>query len=608
MTHEDNREAREAAPAGKGDLRALWPLIGAHPWLFAIWLMSLAVATGATLLVPAAMASLIDGGFARGDTAQIDRDFLGMLGITLLLAVAGIARYIFASLLGERVVATLRERLYLRLLTLDAAFHDRNRSGELMSRLTSDVEFLRYLLSFAISGLLIGTTTAIGAIAMLFVTNARLASFALVAIPLAVLPSLLGGRRLRGLARAGQDRIADANALANETLSAVRTVQAHVREAHEHGRFAAALDAALVAARRRIQAQAALNGAGVVLGGGAVLCLLWFGVHDVAAGRMSPGALAQFVMYALLGGNAATSLADVWSDVQRATGGMSRITELLARQPQVRAPAQPEPLPRPVLGAIEFEDVCFHYPQRPDTPALSDFRLRVRPGETVALVGPSGAGKSTVFSLLLRFHDPDQGTIRLDGVPLARLDPAALRAAVALVPQQSTLFSVSARENIRYGRLDADDDALDAAIRAAQAHDFLAALPQGLDTELGERGTRLSGGQQQRIAIARALLKDAPILLLDEATSALDAHSEHAVQQALESLMRGRTTLVIAHRLATVLKADRIVVMDRGRIVAEGTHQSLMAQGGLYEELARLQFIDGAERDVATANDAEAIG
>ena len=608
MTHDDNREAREAALAGKGDLRALWPLIGAHPWLFAAWLMSLAVATGATLMVPAAMATLIDGGFARGDAAQIDRDFLGMLGVTLLLAAAGVARYVFASLLGERVVATLRERLYLRLLTLDAAFHDRNRSGELMSRLTSDVEFLRYLLSFAISGLLIGTTTAIGAIAMLFVTDARLASFALVAIPLAVLPSLLGGRRLRGLARAGQDRIADANALANETLSGVRTVQAHVRETHEHGRFSAALDAAMAAARRRIQAQATLNGAGVVLGGGAVLGLLWLGAHDVAAGRMSPGTLAQFVMYALLGGNAATSLADVWSDVQRATGGMSRITELLAREPRVRAPAQPEPLPRPVRGAIEFEAVCFHYPQRPDTPALSDFRLRVRPGETVALVGPSGAGKSTVFSLLMRFHDPDQGAIRLDGVPLARLDPAELRTAIALVPQQAMLFSVSARDNIRYGRLDADDDALDAAIRAAQAHDFITALPQGLDTDLGERGARLSGGQQQRIAIARALLKDAPILLLDEATSALDAHSEHAVQQALESLMRGRTTLVIAHRLATVLKADRIVVMDRGRIVAEGTHQSLMAQGGLYEELARLQFIDGAERAQATASDAEAIG
>ena len=607
MSDNDASKTERPASATSGGMRALWPLIGAHPWLFTIWLLSLGVATATTLIVPTTAATVIDGGFAQGDASRIDRDFLGMLGIVLLLATAGIARYIFASLLGERVVATLRERLYLRLLTLDAAFHDRNRSGELMSRLTSDVEFLRYLMSFAISGLLLGATTAIGAIAMLFATNARLASFALIAIPLAVLPSVLGGRRLRGLARAGQDRIADANALAGETLSAVRTVQAHVRETHEHRRFRMALEAALGAARRRIQAQAVLNGVGAVVGGSAIVGLLWLGAHDVAAGRMSPGALAQFVMYAFLGGNAASSLADVWSDVQRATGGMSRITELLAREPAIRAPARPEPLPHPLRGEIVFDNVGFHYPQRPDTPALSDFRLHVRPGETVALVGPSGAGKSTVFSLLLRFHDPDRGEIRLDGTPLTHLDPAALRDVVALVPQQSTLFSVSARDNIRYGNLQADAAALDAAVRAAQAEEFLSALPDGLDTPLGERGTRLSGGQQQRIAIARALLRDAPILLLDEATSALDAHSEHAVQRALESLMRGRTTLVIAHRLATVLRADRIVVMDRGRIVAEGTHQSLMAQGGLYEELARLQFIDDTGGDGAPAAPASAI-
>ena len=595
MTNEDTITTQQATSTATSDLRALWPLVHRHPWLFAIWLVSLAVATIATLTLPVASSQLIDGGFAQGDLSRIDRDFLALLGIILVLALAGTARYVFAALLGERVVASLRERLYVRLLTLDAAFHDRNRSGELVSRLTSDVEFLRFLLTFAVSGLLRSVVMTIGAIAMLFATNAQLALYVLLAVPLAVLPSILGGRRLRSLARTGQDRIADANALANETLSAVRTVQAHVREDHEHGRFATMLEAALSAARHRIQAQAALTLLAGVLGSGAILFVLWLGAHDVAAGRMSVGALTQFVMYALLGGDAVSGLAEVWNDVQRASGGMSRITELLAQSAAIVAPTNPERLPQPVRGDIVFEDVTFHYPQRQDTPSLERFSLRVRPGETVALVGPSGAGKSTVFSLLLRFHDPGAGLIRVDGVPLTRLDPAELRGAVALVPQQPTLFAVSARDNIRYGNLAADEAAFEAAVRAAQAADFLAALPQGLDTDLGERGSRLSGGQQQRIAIARALLKNAPILLLDEATSALDAHSEHAVQRALESLMHGRTTLVIAHRLATVLKADRIVVMDRGRIVAEGTHQSLMAQGGLYEELARLQFLDGSD-------------
>jgi ATP-binding cassette, subfamily B, bacterial len=606
----------KAVSTSAGDLRALWPLVRQHPVLFAIWLASLAIASLATLTLPVASAQLIDGGFSQGNAAQIDRDFLTLFGVTLLLALAGTARYVFASLLGERVVASLRERLYVRLLSLDAAFHDRNRSGELLSRLTSDVELLRFLLTFAFSGVLRGVVMMIGAIVMLFVTSPQLAVYVLLAIPMAVLPSALGGRRLRILARAGQDRIADANALANETLSAVRTVQAHVREHHERRRFAAALEAAMTAARNRIQIQATLTLLAAVLSGGAILFVLWLGAHDVAAGRMSAGMLAQFVMYALLGGDALSSLAEVWNDFQRASGGMSRIIELLTQRAQIVAPADPVRLSRPLRGEIAFEDVTFHYPERQDTPSLERFSLRVRPGETVALVGPSGAGKSTVFSLLLRFHDPDRGAIGVDGVTLTRLDPAELREAIALVPQQPALFAVSARDNIRYGNLAADEAALEAAVEAAQAADFLAALPQGLDTDLGERGARLSGGQQQRIAIARALLKDAPILLLDEATSALDAHSEYAVQRALESLMRGRTTLVIAHRLATVLKADRIVVMDRGRIVAEGTHQSLVKQGGLYEELARLQFLDsegrmrdgdGAVADIDTARISDRI-
>ncbi|HET7359993.1 MAG TPA: ATP-binding cassette domain-containing protein, partial [Rhodanobacteraceae bacterium] len=402
----------------------------------------------------------------------------------------------------------------------------------------------------------------------------------------------IGGRRLQKISRSSQDRIADANALANETLGAVRTVQAHAREPYELGRFGDALRVAVATAQRRIQTQAWVTAVAIVLIFGAITAVLWSGAHDVVAGRMSAGTLGQFVLYALIGGGSVGALAEVGNELQRAAGGMGRIAELLAERAGIARPDQPQPLPQPVRGELVFDDVTFHYPLRPELPALHGFDLHVRPGETVALVGPSGAGKSTVFSMLLRFHDPDAGRIRVDGHDIRALDPSALREVVALVPQQPTIFAASARANIRYGRLDADDAAVEAAVRAAHATDFIEALPQRLDTELGERGARLSGGQQQRIAIARALLKDAPILLLDEATSALDAHSERAVQQALETLMEGRTTIVIAHRLATVLKADRIVVMDDGRIVAEGTHEQLIAQGGLYAELAKLQFLD----------------
>lgn len=583
-------ESPESKKAPVGSLRALWPFVRAHRGLFAAWLVALACSSTATLSLPVAFRQMIDQGFSS--SANIDRAFLLLFGVALALALATAARFYFVSLLGEKVVADLRDKLYAHLLALDAAFFDRSRSGELVSRLTADAELLRSVVGSSMSVALRSLVTVVGAIAMLFVTSPHLASYTLVGIPVAVLPIVIGARRLQKMSRDSQDRVADANMLATEVLGAVRTVQAHAREPYERGRFAAAVAKAVETARRRIAAQAVVTAIAIVAIFGAITLVLWSGAQDVVDGTMSPGTLGQFVLYALIGGGSVGSLAEVWNELQRAAGGMGRIGELLVQQPEVIAPARPKPLPSPLRGEIRFDDVTFHYPMRPDLPALEHFDLTVRPGETVALVGPSGAGKSTVFTVLLRFHDPSSGRVQLDGVDVRELDPAQLRAQVALVPQAPTIFAASAADNIRYGRLDASDAEVRAAAENAEADGFLDALPDGFASELGERGARLSGGQQQRVAIARAVLKDAPVLLLDEATSALDAQSERAVQHALEKLMEGRTTLVIAHRLATILKADRIVVMDHGRIVAEGSHEALMAQGGLYSELAKLQFID----------------
>jgi ATP-binding cassette subfamily B protein len=593
----DNPASAAAAPRGLGALRFLLPFLRQYNWVALGALVALVVAAGAMLAVGQAIRRIIDHGFSAENSMFIDLYFLAFLGIAAALAAATFARFYLVSWLGERVVADIRTRLYSHLLEMPPAFFETTKTGEVVSRLTTDTTLIQTVVGSSASIALRNLLMLIGGVAFLVITSPTLAAYVLLGVPLVVAPIVFFGRRVRKLSRASQDRIADVGATATEKLNAIPTIQAFTQEDAERRAFASVSENAFRAAVRRINARAWLTAAVILLVFAAIDFVLWRGAKGVLSGVISGGELAAFVFYAIVVAGAVGALSEVWGDLQRAAGACGRITELLAIVPQVASARTTQALPQPARGDIVFDHVTFRYPSRPDVAALHDFSLHVSPGETVALVGPSGAGKSTVFQLLMRFYDIDNGEIRLDGVSLPKANLQDLRRCMALVPQDTVIFGASALDNIRYGRPDASDAEVWAAAEAAAAADFIRALPQGGDTFLGERGTRLSGGQRQRIAIARALLRNAPILLLDEATSALDAESEHLVQAALERLMRDRTTLVIAHRLATVLKADRIVVMDAGRVVASGKHADLMRQGGLYARLAERQFNDG--RDLA---------
>ncbi len=582
-----NKDRRDA---GLGALRRLWPFMRPHKGLFIGWLIFLGISSGANLTLPVAVRHMINVGFAGSHPGTINRTFALLFLVALVIAVATALRFYCITLLGERSLAGLRRHLYRHLIGLDLGFFERSRVGELISRLDTDTELVQTLVGSGISVALRSVVMLVGATIAMLITSPQLAGLTALVIPAVMLPIVVFGRRVRRLSRQSQDRLADASAIANETLNASEAIKAYAREATESRRYGAAIVSALATAARRIGMQAGLMGAVITLVFGAITLVLWFGAHAVLAGDMNVGVLGQFVLYAIFAAGAVGGVSGVWGQVMRASGAMGRIAELLDEKTHVVEPDSPASLPAPLHGELQFAGVNFAYPTRDDVAALASFNLQVTPSETVALVGPSGAGKSTVFKLLLRFYDPQAGHIRLDGVDTRSLALADLRGAFALVPQDTVIFAGNAADNIRFGNATASMAEVEAAARAAEADRFIRALPDGYDTELGERGVRLSGGQRQRIAIARAILRNAPVLLLDEATSALDAQSEAAIQQALARLEHGRTTLVIAHRLATVQRADRIVVMDEGRIVAEGTHQSLLAEGGLYAELARLQF------------------
>ena len=538
----------------------------------------------------------VDDGLGAGDPSLLNAAMLGLLGIVAVAAASSYARFYLVSWLGERVIADIRGDVFAHAITLDPGFYETTKTAEIVSRLTADVTVLQIVIGSTLSQFMRNALLLIGGAAMLMVTSLKLSALVAFVVPMVLVPIIVYGRHIRKLSRQSQDRVADVGGAVDETLFAIRTVQAFTREPEERRRFAGRVEEAFSVAVRRVQARALLTAVVILLVFSSIGLILWTGSHDVLSGRMTGGDLSAFVFFAILVASSAATMSEILGDLQRAAGATERLFDLLATPTAIAPPSSPLPLPHRPVGSVQFDEVRFGYPARPDVPALDGTSFAIAPGETVALVGPSGAGKSTVFQLLLRYYDPQSGSVKLDGVDVRVADPSEVRRRLGVVPQDPYIFSANAWENIRYGRPDATDAEVREAARTAHALSFLDALPDGFDTFLGERGVRLSGGQRQRLAIARAILRDPAVLLLDEATSALDAESEQSVQRALDDVMTGRTTLIIAHRLATVLKADRIIVLDGGRVVASGTHRSLIDDGGLYARLAALQFQTGVNR------------
>ncbi|AWI84348.1 ABC transporter [Alloyangia pacifica] len=575
-----------------GSLAALWPFMKPYRGLMVAAVLALIATATVSLTLPLAVRRVVDN-FGTQDGALLDRYFMAALGIAALLALGTAARYALVTRLGERVVADIRKAVFDRVIGLSPAFYENTMTGEVLSRITTDTTLILSVIGSSVSIALRNLLLFVGGLTLMLFTSAKLTGMVLLIVPVVIVPILTLGRRLRKLSRENQDWIAVSSGNAAEALSAVQTVQSYTHEAISREAFAKVTEKSFDAARRRVKTRALMTAIVIFLVFTGIVGVLWAGAVDVRAGQMSAGALVQFVIYSVMVAGAVAALSEIFGELQRAAGATERLVELLQAEDTVTDPVQPLPVPRTVRGEITFDKVDFTYPARPGIKALDGIDLHIQPGETVALVGPSGAGKTTIVQLIQRFYDPDAGRVLLDGVPLDKMSRNGFRQHIALVPQDPVIFAASARDNIRFGRPGASDAEVEAAARAAAAHDFLSALPEGYDTYLGERGVMLSGGQKQRVAIARAILRDAPVLLLDEATSALDAESERAVQQAVDTLAEGRTTIIVAHRLATVKKADRILVMDHGRIVAQGGHEALVAEGGLYARLARLQFTDG---------------